>query len=222
MKAAITLTAEERARSGKGGARATRRTGSVPVVLYGNGIEPVNLSVSLNALTLAYKKGGFKSKLVGLEVGKKTYHAVPRDVQLHPVSDVIEHADFLHVTDSTEVSVRVPVHFKNVDRCIGIKRGGVLNVVRHDLELICLPASIPSAIEIDILESDIGSSIHIKDVALPKGVTPAIKRNFTIATIAGRGKEEEETPVAAAAEAATTVAGGAAAPAAAKKPDAKK
>lgn len=226
MKTAITFKAEERARSGKGGARATRRAGSVPVVLYGNGLDAVKLAMPIKDITREYLKGGFKSKVVSIEVGKTTYHAVPRDVQLHPVSDVIEHADFLHVTDKTEVSVMVPVHFKNVDRSVGIKRGGVLNVVRHEIEFVCLPNLIPDNIEIDILERDIGDSIHINDLTLPKGVTPAIKRNFTIATIAGRGKEEEEAPKTAAAEGAT--AEGAAAPAAgaaagaAKKPEAKK
>lgn len=224
MKTAVTFKAEERPRGGKGGARATRRTGNVPVVLYGNGLDAINLSVPLKNLTLEYRKGGFKSKVVSIEVGKTTYHAVPRDVQLHPVSDVIEHADFLHVTDKSEVSVMVPVQFKNIDRSIGIKRGGVLNVVRHEIEFVCLPNLIPDNIEIDILERDIGDSIHINDLELPKGVTPAIKRNFTIATIAGRGKEEEEKPAAAE---GSTVEGGAAAAAAgaagaAKKPEAKK
>ena len=205
MKTAIQFKAEPRQTTGKGSARAARRNGTVPVVIYGNGLEPVSLAMPLKEITLQYLKGGFKSRLVSIEVGKETYHAVPREVQLHPVTDVIEHADFLRVTDKTTVRVMVPVHFANMEKCPGLKRGGVLNVVRHDLELMCLPQSIPDSITIDIIENDIGDSIHINDIKLPEGVTPAIKRNFTVATIAGRSKEDE-APVAAAAEAAPAAA----------------
>ena len=125
--------------------------------------------------------------------------ALPREVQFHPVTDVIEHVDFQQVSDSQPVRVAVPVKVMNQDRSIGVKRGGVVNVVRHEIELMCRPSAIPQRIEIDIVNLNIGGSIHIEDVQLPDGVTPTIRRNFTVITIAGRAKAEEEAPAAAAA-----------------------
>lgn len=214
MKAAIEFTAEARAQAGKGSARALRREGKVPAILYSDGKPGVSFALNEKELTLAYKKGSFRNKLVDISIGSKQYHALPREIQLHPVTDAIEHADFLLVTKDSTIRVDVPVHFLNTEKSVGMKRGGVLNIVRHDLSLICKPDAIPAAIEIDLLNVDIGHAVHINDITLPAGVTPSIKRNFTIATIAGRGEEKEEAPVVAA---AAPAADGKAAPAAAAK-----
>ena len=223
MKTAVNFDAEKREEAGKGAARALRRQDKVPAILYTHGEEPVKLTLPLKEMTLAYKKGGFMSRLVSIQLDGKTHQAIPREVQTHPVTDKIEHADFQRVTAGEKLKVSVPVRFLGAEKSAGLKRGGVLNIVRHELELYSTPEHIPAAIEIDISAMEIGDSLHINDVRLPEGATPTItSRNFTIATIAGRAKEEEEVkPVATTVEgaAATTVEGAAAAPPAA---DAKK
>ncbi len=214
MSALPTLKAETRTNAGKGVARALRREGKIPAVLYGKGDEATSLALPANDVRLQYQKGRFRSKLLQLNLDGKTVQALPRDVQFHPVTDMIEHVDFLKVDDKTTIRVDVPVKFKDHEKSPGLKRGGVLNVVRHEIEFVCKASSIPSVIEISVAGLEIGASIHIESVKLPDGVTPVIKRNFTIATIAGRSAEEEK-PVAAAADAA-------AAPAADAAKDAKK
>ncbi len=216
MKIAHTFAAEARDNSGKGAARALRRASRVPAIIYGLSKEPVKVSLPVKELTLAYHKGAFFSKIVELNIAGKKVHALPRDVQTHPVSDQIEHADFQQVDETSKIHVMVPVKVIGSEKSIGIKRGGVLNLVRHEIELICSPSTIPASIDIDIKDMNIGSSVHIKDVALPKDVSTAIKRNFTIATIAGR-KAEEEVQAATAATDAAAPAAGAAAPAAGAK-----
>ena len=231
MKAAIQFKAETRPEAGKGAARAARRNGFVPVNVYGKGKSNVSANVEARALSNEYFRGGFMNKIVSLNLGGKEIFAIPRDIQLNPVSDKIEHADFLAVDDKSVVKVFVPVHFLNADKSIGVKRGGVLNIVAHKLELLCPVASIPAAIDVDVATLDIGSSVQLTNVTLPKGVCPAVKgRNVTIASIAGRAKEEEEVataaPVAGAVPASTAKApeGGAAPAAGGKdaKPAAKK
>jgi len=225
MQAQVEFKATERTEIGKGGAREARRQGTIPAVIYGNAKPVVTLSVEGNNLSNEYRKGGFMNKIVALKSEKNTYFAIPREIQLNPVSDKVEHIDFMHVDEKTEVKVRVPVHYLNTEKSIGIKRGGVLNVVRRYLDVACNVRSIPAAIDIDVTDVNIGSSIHIKDIVLPEGVRPTIKgRNFTICSITGRGKDEEEKPaeVAAAAPAAGAKPAAGAAPAAAAKPAAKK
>lgn len=230
MRNAAILEATPRSQAGKGAARALRRQAQVPVVLYNKGGKPLSLSVSLKDLTLEFHKGALLSRLIELKVGKDSYKALAREVQLHPVSDVIEHADFLKVDAGEKIRVGVPVHVKNQDKSPGLKRGGVLNIVRHEVDLLCLPESIPDFIEVDVADTEIGASIHINSVKLPEGVTPSIKRNFTVVTIAGRSAQMDIVETTAAAttveggEAATTVEGAEdAAPAEGgdKKPDAK-
>lgn len=217
MKINATLEATQRENSGKGAARALRRASLVPAIIYGNAQNPVKIALPLKELTLEYKKGAFFNKIVDLKVDGKIVHSLPRDVQTHPVTDVIEHADFQRVDKESIIHVMVPVKVLNQDKSKGIKRGGVLNIVRHEIELLCKPDSIPTCIEVDILNVDIAHSVHINDIKLPLDVKTAIKdRNFTLITIAGRSKEEEERPVAAAAPAAgATAAASPAAPAAA-------
>lgn len=204
MQAAVEFKGEARNISGKGAARAARRNGQVPVVLYANNQTPVHATVDANQLSLAYTKGGFMNKIVSVEVSGKTYFGIPREVQTHPVSDKIEHADFQQVDAKSEVKVLVPVSIIGAEKSLGMKRGGVLNVVSHQVALLCNVTKIPAKIEIDVTNLNIGSSIHLSDVALPDGVKPANKRvDATIVSISGRAADEE--PAAAAAPAAADV-----------------
>jgi len=222
MQAAIQFKAEARKNQGKGSARAARRAGSVPVVMYAHGKDTVHATIDANQATQAFIKGGFLSKVVSLELGGKQMFAVPREVQLHPVSDKIEHIDFQQVDAKSEIRVTVPVHVSGAEKAPGIKRGGVLNIVSHSVSLLAQVTKIPASIDIDISALEIGSSIHLSDVALPEGVRPASKRvDATILSISGRADDKEEAPAAAAAAAGAAPA--AAAPAAAAKaPAAKK
>ena len=225
MKAAVQFKAETREKSGKGVARAARRAGQTPIAVYGHGKQNLSLNVETRLLANEYFRGGFMNKIVSLQVGGKDVFAIPRDIQLNPVSDKIEHADFMQIDETSVIKVLVPVHFLNAEKSIGIKRGGVLNIVAHEVELLCPVATIPSAIDIDVATLDIGSSIHLADLALPNGARPASKRAVTIASIAGRKEEEPTAQEAAAANAAAVPASTAKAPAAAAgaaKPAAKK
>lgn len=219
MAQRLTIAAEARAIAGTGTARSLRREGKVPAIIYGGGGEDVKIALNTKDLTKEYGKGGFFSKLVDLQIGKENILALPRDIQLHPVSDVIIHADFQRVAKGANVHVFVPVQFINAEKCIGVKRGGILNMVRREVELVCTPENIPDFITADVANLNIGGSVHIGDVKLPEGVKPAIHdRNFTIATIASSKGMQEETAVAAAAEGdAAAPAAGAAAPAAGAK-----
>jgi len=213
MKAVATFEAETREETGKGAARTLRRQGKVPAILYGHQGEPTKVTLPIKELTMQYSKGSFFNKIVDIKLDGKLVHTLPRDVQRHPVTDLIEHADFQRVDKESTIHVHVPVRVLNVEKSVGLKRGGVLNIVRHEIELICKPDTIPSFIEVDALNVDIGHSVHINSIKLPENVQLAIKgRNFTVISVAGRMKEEEERPVAAAA--AAPGAEGAAAPAA--------
>jgi large subunit ribosomal protein L25 len=180
----ITLAAEARDRVGKGAARATRRAGRVPAVIYGDKKEPVAISLDPKPLTRVFLRGGFLSHLVDLALDGATHRTLPRDVQLDPVTDAILHVDFVRVGAGTRTHVDVAVHFENQDKSPGLKRGGVLNIVRHEVELICAADAIPDRLVVDVTGYDIGDSIHISAVTLPEGTAPAIAdRDFTIATI---------------------------------------
>ncbi|MDX1974132.1 MAG: 50S ribosomal protein L25/general stress protein Ctc [Rickettsiales bacterium] len=217
-----TLSAELRETHGKGPARALRREGKIPAILYSKTGTPVSIALKQTDVTQEYQRGRFRSRLIDIKLGgKDVVKALPKDLQFHPVTDVIEHVDFIRVEPGSQIRVMVPVKFVGQDKSLGLKRGGVLNVVRHEIEFICPAEAIPQHIEVNLQEMNIGDSVHIESIALPKDVTPVIKRNFTVATIAGRTKEEEPAAVAATA-AAAPAAGAAAAPAAdAKKEDAK-
>ena len=180
-----TLAAQERKRSGTGGARAVRRDGLLPGIIYGNGQDPQPIKVNPIDMLKAYRRPGFMSSIIELDVDGKTEKALPRDVQTHPVKDHIIHVDFLRVGPKTRVTVNVPVHFTNEEDSTGLSRGGVLNIVRHDVELSCPAMEIPEFIEGDLTGLDIGDSVKISAIKLPDGVKPVITdRDFTIATIA--------------------------------------
>lgn len=205
------LVADTRTGSGKGVARALRREGKIPGTLYGKGQTPVSISLFLKEVTQEYVKGRFRSRLVEIKLDGKGVKALPKDLQFNPVTDMIEHVDFIKVEKGTKLRVSVPVKIVGQEKAIGIKRGGVLNVVRHEIEFFCSPEAIPTHLEVNVASMDIATSLHINDLELPKDATPVLKRNFTVATIAGRSKEEE-APAAAAP----------AAPAAAAKKEEKK
>lgn len=197
-KHAVVIKAENREVAGTGPARATRRQGKTPAIIYGGdqGKAPANITIDTNELTKEYHKGHFLSKLVDIQVGKESEHVIPRAIQVHPVTDEVLHADFLRVTDKTKIAVMVKVNFLNEDTCPGLKRGGVLNIVRRDVELLCSAKNIPDHLDVDLGGLEIGESAHISSVTLPKGATPTITdRDFTIATLVGRMAEEvEEAP----------------------------
>lgn len=180
MSDTITLAAETRDRVGKGASRALRRDGRVPAVIYGQNKEPTSIHLEEKALMKALMTGHFMNSVIMVS-GERT---LPKDVTFHPVTDRPVHVDFLRIGEHTEVTVAVPVVFADEDECRGIKRGGVLNVTRHEIELIVDAADIPSEITISLKGREIGDSIHISDVTLPKGAKPAIDdRDFAIATI---------------------------------------
>jgi large subunit ribosomal protein L25 len=197
------LGTEPRDRAGKGAARATRRAGRVPGVVYGNKEPAALVSLEPKALVRELHKTGFFATLFDLQIAGRTERVLPRDVQFDPVSDRPIHVDFLRVGAGTKVRVDVPVVFRNDAASPGLKRGGVLNIVRHEIALICAADSIPPLIEIDLTGLEIGDSVHISMVKLPDNVTPAItERDFTVATIAAPTAQKIEAAEAAAAAAA--------------------
>ena len=191
MSEISTLSARARDRAGKGSARAARREGLVPAVIYGDKKDPFTITVVLRDLEKLLKPGFF-SHLLDIEVAGEKHRVLPRDLQQHPVTDRALHVDFLRVSATSELTVDVPVEFINDEACPGLRRGGVLNVVRHEVEVYCLANNIPEKIEVDLSGLDIGDSLHISAVKLPEGVRPSIERDFTIATIAAPTLVSEE------------------------------
>ena len=203
MSEQLTLPAEARERAGKGASRALRRDGRVPAVIYGDKKEPLSVHVEEKLLAKMLSTGHFMNSVVMIDAGRATHRTLPKDVQFHPVSSRPVHVDFLRIGEHSKVHVNVPVRFDNEEASPGIKRGGVLNVVRHDLELVCDAAEIPEEIHIDLTGLDIGDSIHISALKLPKGSESAITdRDFTIATVVAPSamkSEEGDTETAPAA-----------------------
>jgi large subunit ribosomal protein L25 len=200
------LTALARAKAGKGAARATRRTGQVPGVIYGDSKEPVLISVLEKDLAKATSKQAFYTSLCDLDVAGQKFLVLPRDVQLDPVNDRPIHADFLRVNAKTVIRVGVPVRVINQKDCPGLAKGGVLNLVRHDIEVYCAATSIPEEFIIDLAGLDVGHSIHIGAIKMPSGVKPAIQGEFTVITLVAPSAMKSEVEEAAAAAAAATAA----------------
>ncbi|MEO6715940.1 MAG: 50S ribosomal protein L25/general stress protein Ctc [Novosphingobium sp.] len=183
MSETLTLPAETR-RAGKGASRALRREGRVPAVVYGGKDEVLSIHIEEKELRRQLGTGHFFNSVVDVEIGGQKVRTLPKDVAFHPVSDRPLHVDFLRLAADAKVQVNVPVHFVNQEASPGLKRGGVLNIVRHELDLICDPNSIPEDINIDVTGLEVGDSIHISQVNLPAGSASAITdRDFTIATI---------------------------------------
>lgn len=230
MATVNTISAEARDRAGKGAARATRRSGRVPGVIYGKNFSPVMISLEPVELTKHLRRSGFFSHVVEVKLSEGPAHRVlPRDVQYDPISDRPIHVDFYKFNADTKLTVEVQVNFINAEKSPGIKAGGVLNVVRHGVELVCSPDAIPEELIVNLEGLNIGDAIHISHVQLPPDVRPTITgRDFTIATIAApsvQSEEEDKADAAGAAAAAAAAEGAAgagdAAKAGAKAPAAK-
>ncbi len=187
------IAAQRRERAGKGPARAARRAGRVPGVIYGSKKDPSIVTLDPRELDRELKTGGFLATIYDVQVDQDKERVLPRDVQFDPVTDRPIHVDFLRVSAASSVTVQVPVNFLNEEESPGLKRGGLLNVVRHEIEMICRADAIPSSIDVDLTGLDIGDSVHISMITLPDGVAPTITdRDFTIATVAAPTVVQEE------------------------------
>ena len=181
----IDIKAEARSQVGKGSARAARRAGLVPAVIYGNKETAVSVTLDANQWRQLMHKPGIFSQLININVNNETHFVLPRDIQQHPVSEEAMHVDFLRVTKNATVAVGIAVEFVNEDKCTGLKLGGVLNIVRSQVELNCPAISIPEKLTVDLEGLNVGHTIHISSIELPEGCTPTITdRDFTVATIA--------------------------------------
>ncbi len=206
MAAAADMKASARERVGKGAARDLRREGLIPAVIYGEKKPPVAIAISYKETARRVYSGGFMSHILTVEVDGEKHRVIPRDFQLEPVRDFIMHVDFLRVGRNTRLTIEVPVHFLNEEESPGLKRGGVLNVVRHTVEVSCPADSIPESFEFDLTGAEVGDTLHISAITMPEDVTPTITdRDFTVATIAAPSalkSEEDEEAEAEAEEAA--------------------
>jgi large subunit ribosomal protein L25 len=199
MSEVLQIEALPRERVGKGGSRALRREGRVPGVLYGEGADPVLFSVDAAPLRKAFAGGHFMNTLCELAIGGETVRVLPKEVQTDPVKDLPIHVDFLRIGRGARITLTIPVDFVGEDRSPGLKRGGVLNIVRREIEVVCPADAIPEALVLDLSGADIGDSLHFSDVQVPDGVLPTITdRDFTVvsvtpptvATAADEGEEE--------------------------------
>lgn len=197
----IILNVELRERIGTGGARAARREGLVPGVLYGGDKDPVAISVKSNEFRKALYTGKLLGHLVTLKHGKETQPVIAKAVDLHPVTDEPVHFDLYRVDAHQTIKIAVPVHFKNHEASPGLKKGGTLNVVRHDVELQCHADAIPEELVFDLTGLEIGDTIRISAFTLPKGVEAAMDRDFVVATVAGSSASASEAAEEAAGEA---------------------
>lgn len=200
--AGIVLNVEKREKIGTGGARATRKAGLIPGVLYGGPRGSIPIEINAKDVEMAIRSGKFLSHMVELNHQGEKQPVIPRAIQFHPVTDQPVHVDLYRVEANAEIAIDVVVHFRNHDASPGLKRGGALNVVRHTIKLKCKADRIPEEIVVDLTGTDIGDSIHISSIALPEGARPVIRdRDFTVATIVGRKAEEEVATTTAAAPA---------------------
>ena len=208
MSEQLTLPAETRDRAGKGASRALRRDGRVPAVVYGDKKEPLSIHVEEKLLTKMLQTGHFMNSVVMVEVGGKPNRTLPKAIDFHPVSSRPIHVDFLRIGEHSKVTVAIPVRFDNEEASPGLKRGGVLNVVQHEIELVCDASEIPDELHVDLTGLDIGDSLHISQVPLPKGAKPAIDdRDFTVATVVAPSAMKSEEDETAAADSVPTVDG---------------
>ncbi len=220
--AGIVLNVEQRARTGTGGARATRKAGLIPGVIYGGARGSIAIELKSAEVLTALRSGKFISHMIEIAHKGERQPVIPRAIQLHPVTDYPEHIDLYRVEPNAEIAIDVVVRFKNHDASPGLKRGGVLNIVRHTIRLKVPANKIPEEVIVDLTGTEIGDSVHISSVKLPEGARPTIRdRDFTIATVAGRKAEIEPETTTAAVAAATPAEGEASAEAAAATPDKK-
>ena len=203
MSQSMKLVAEARNGAGKGASRELRRNGRVPAVIYGDKKEPLGVHVEEKALMKLLHTGHFMNSVVELDIAGQTHRTLPKDVQFHPVTDRPTHVDFFRVSANTKVTVAVPVRFVDEAKSPALKRGAVLNIVRHEVEVVCAPDAIPDDLVASLEGLDVGDSLHISAFRLPEGVKPAIAdRDFTVATIVApsalkSSEGDNETPAAA-------------------------
>jgi large subunit ribosomal protein L25 len=201
MSDAEVISAQSRTDFGRGASRAARRSGRVPGVVYGAGKDTISISVDRRQLDREMGRGGFYTRLYSLRLDDQSEQVLAREVQLHPVTDVPMHVDFLRLSQDSTIRLQIPVYFGNEEESPGLKRGGVLNVVRHEVEVNCRADAIPESFTADLTGLDIGDAVRISDIRLPEGVEPVITdRDFTIATVTASSAAIEEA--AAEAEAA--------------------
>ena len=200
MSTTNTLNAQARERVGKGASRELRRNKLVPAVIYGDNKDPLPIALDAKEMTMRLHSGGFMITVFNIDVSGESHRVLAKDYQLDPIKDTIQHIDFFRITKGATLVVEIPVHFINAEESQGISRGGVLNVVRHTIEVECRASAIPESIQADLTGLDIGDSLNISSITLPEGVKPTIDdRDFTIATIAapavlGEEPTDEETP----------------------------
>ena len=191
------ISAQARSLTGKGPARRMRNEGRMPAIIYGGKEDALGVSINIAEFSKEFHRPGFFTRLYNVNIDDDTVRVLPRDVQLHPVTDIPLHADFLRFVKGAKIAVHIAVRFEGQEECEGLKRGGVINVVRHEIELMCPVEAIPDPLVADIAGMNIGDSVHISQIALPEGVTPTITdRDFTVATIAAptiHVEEEEES-----------------------------
>jgi len=198
MPEVISLSAEPRASVGKGAARATRRAGRVPGIIYGDGKESVPISFEPRELSRAVNRAGFFATIVDVSVDGAVHRTLAREVQYHPVNDTALHVDLMRVGAGAQVHVSVPVSFVNHDQSPGLRRGGILNIVRHSVDIVCAVDAIPDRITVYLGGLEIGDSIHADALAMPEGVRAVIgSRDTTIASIAASSAVREEALAAA-------------------------
>ena len=198
MPEVISLSAEPRARAGKGAARATRRAGRVPGIIYGDGKDSVTISCEPRELSRVINRAGFFATIIDVSVDGAVHRTLPREVQYHPINDSALHIDFMRVGAGAQVHVSVPVGFANHDGSPGLRRGGILNIVRHSIDIVCAVDAIPDRVVVDLSGLEIGDSIHIEAVTLPEGVRVILgSRDSTIASIAASSAVREEALAAA-------------------------
>lgn len=204
MSEALTLPAETRERAGKGASRALRRDNRIPAVIYGGKEEPLMIHLEQKELVRQLMTGHFMNSIVMIEVGGKSVRVLPKDVAFHPVTDVPTHVDFFRLSKDAKIEVEIPVVFVNQEASPGLKKGAVLNVVRHELVLMCVSDKIPDEIAIDVTGLEVGDSIHISAIPMPEGSEVHFDRDYTVATIVApsalRSKDEDSAADAEAAE----------------------
>lgn len=203
MSEAVKLNAEIREKTGKGSARALRKSGLVPATLYGTEKSPLSLSVEEKEMTKLYRRKGFTSTVMELNMEGKKHNVLAKDVQLHPITDLVQHVDFVYLGKKDQ-KVMIPLNVEGRDKSVGIKRGGFFNLIHRSVALNCPANDIPSALEIDISKMIVGSSIRGTDLNLPKGCSLAIKEDSIIASMIGRGGAKETEDESKAEETATS------------------
>lgn len=197
MSSVVTIEAQTRQATGTAGARATRNTGAVPGVVYGQNKENQFISIDPRSISKELYKPGFFSRLFALSIDGKTQHVLAKDIQLHPVTDAPLHIDFMRVAKDSKIHVNIPVQVINDDKAPGVKKGGIVNVVHHTLEVICPADSIPSEIIVDLAGVEAGHAIHLTDIELPKGVVAAHpERDNTLVSIVAPGGPKAEAEAA--------------------------